>query len=432
MAITILSSPYSMAPAYNPIVFTVTSSNVSQCSFRYIADIYVGGSFAKRLKLFPNLSGYAEFKLSRILQDYVSFNTHENLYGFTTNGSCVCDYVVKFGEEYDTSLTCDQPTTIFTNLTTTSTFYAFNGAIQHKEWLSFDFNVYSTKTSTPGKFMHFWAADPVSGKRAMTIGPGQQLVANIMSNSATATDQVARALVTTKDFSGATHTFAFACTIGNPTVTARRILSVGIGPQNINNTILSSGSQPVIVYGTTKYYTVVLQNSSNVAVSETLQFNLDYRPTRHQEPIRLSWLNRLGAFDAYTFTLLKKRSVNVKRQEFTKLIGGYNGSGSWTYGVKDRGRTTTNVQGVEAMTCNSNWLTEGEALWLEELFTSPESYLWDVNGNVPCGVSGTPTLTLYPIIMTSSAFEEKLKVNRKNISYTIDFEKAHEKQIQRN
>ena len=39
MSVTILQSPDTVMPVYNDIVFTVDSTNKSQCSFRYVCDI---------------------------------------------------------------------------------------------------------------------------------------------------------------------------------------------------------------------------------------------------------------------------------------------------------------------------------------------------------------------------------------------------------
>ena len=44
MAITIYNTPNAYAPVYNQMIFTLSSTNVAQSNFRYIADIYVNGS----------------------------------------------------------------------------------------------------------------------------------------------------------------------------------------------------------------------------------------------------------------------------------------------------------------------------------------------------------------------------------------------------
>ena len=82
MSVTILQSPDTVMPVYNDIVFTVDSTNKSQCSFRYVCDIYVEAVFVERLKLFPDpVTGYASFKINRVLEDYMSYDLHNNLYG---------------------------------------------------------------------------------------------------------------------------------------------------------------------------------------------------------------------------------------------------------------------------------------------------------------------------------------------------------------
>ena len=66
MALTIYNTPNSYAPAYNQMIFTLSSTNVAQSNFRYIADIYVNGSSDyTRLEVGKNPSnGYGTFDVS--------------------------------------------------------------------------------------------------------------------------------------------------------------------------------------------------------------------------------------------------------------------------------------------------------------------------------------------------------------------------------
>jgi hypothetical protein len=199
------------------------------------------------------------------------------------------------------------------------------------------------------------------------------------------------------------------------------IQSIGVGPDNINNSTLATGSQPVID-STVYSYSVVLQDNTNTATSPTMYFTVDKRCSKF-EPKNLWWLNRLGGFDSYDFTMRNKKNVVSSRTEYTRIIGSLDTSVSpdqWNYTIGDRGRTTMSVNVNESNQYQSNWLTELEAAWMEELFTSPEVYTMDGNGD------------LDPLIIKTTNFEEKVKSVTKNINYIIDVDKAYSINIQRN
>lgn len=367
MSVTIKQSPQLLMPVGNPIVFTVDSTNKANCNFQYIADVYVNGVYATRLRLFPSGPlGYASFKFNRILTDFISFDIHANLYGTANNPNSIVYYSIKFGEEYDTSVACNAGVTSFPNLTTTSDFYAFNGALQYKEWHDYNYSEYSTNSNTK-KFL------TKMPNNAM-VGFDDQLNLNFFN---LATNQIPFIEVKTYNSNNSlTGTFQFANSQFTLGTNADRLVSIGIGPDNLNNTTLTLGAQPVIDI-TTAYYTVKLVDAFTNPISETKSFQIDTRVTKW-EGKRLWFLNRLGAFDAYTYSLVDTRTLSVSNTQYNKLMGSYRAlspTSTWTYDIGDRGRSVMNVQAQESMTFNSNWLTEPEALWMEELFTTPELYL---------------------------------------------------------
>jgi hypothetical protein len=372
MSVTILQSPDTLMPAYNDIVFTVDSTNKAQCSFRYVCDIYVESVFVKRLKAFPDpVTGYASFKVNRLLEDFVSYDLNSNLYGssiFTDNSNTCAKYVLKFGEEYDSSAQCDTGTTVYDNLTVTSSYYAFNAALQKNEWISWLSTNYSMLAST-SKFL-----TNIPDKALINLG--SQMTFNFVNSGL-----VDRLKVITYDGAGTTiGTYTYTNGFSAVTNSSNKILTVGVGTENLNNSTLLSGSQPVI-NADVSYYTVQLIDSGGAAVSELKRIDIDTRETEFT-PHRLWWLNRMGGFDSYDYNLKDKRKVESNRTTYNKLYGSYtSGSplGTWSYNKQDRGKTVLSVNSQALNTYNSNWLTEDESLWMEELFTSLEVYLSDTN-----------------------------------------------------
>ena len=379
MAITIKQYPAfktnnsanTIMPVYNTIAFTVDSSNKSQCQFQYICDVYVEGVFVTRLKQFPTgANDYATFKVNRILEDYISFDLHENLYGsslFALNSNSIKAYTLKFGEEYDVSAQCDAGTTVYADLTLSSSvanFKCFNGALQKDEFLEyFDTTYYASSSS--GKFL---TGFPNEGM----IRLGDQMTFNIFSSN------LEKLQVKTYSSSGSLlGTYTYDSPYGGTfSTTAHYLQTIGVGPENLNNSTLLSGTQPVIDQDVS-YYTVQCLGVADVPTSEVKTITIDTRDSKF-DTHRLWWLGRLGNFDSYTYTRKSTMNVQINRTEFNKVYGQYttlSPGATWTYDTKDRGRTTLSVNAQEGNIYNSNWLTEEEGQWMQELFTSPESYL---------------------------------------------------------
>lgn len=372
MAITVLQSPDQIMPVYNDIVFTVDSTNKAQCSFRYVCDIYVNGLFIIRLKLFPyGTNGYASFKVDRVLQDFVTYDLHNNLYGtniFSRNNETLKDYQLKFGEEYDNSAQCDAGTTVYPNLTNTTTFSFFNSSFQYKNWLSYSSSTYKMVGPT-NKFLS-------NIPNGAYINMGDQMTFNFLQSGF-----VDRLEVKTYNNVGSLiGTYTYDNNFSTVSLYTDKILTVGIGPENLNNSTLASGVQPVI-HSNVFTYTIQLIDLSGNPVSELKSFTMDKRVTAFTQH-RIWWLNRLGGFDSYDYSQKDYRKVNTTRTEFTRLLGEYrtgSPSNKWTYDIGDRGRTVISVDAQETDRYNSNWMTQNESLWMEELFTSPEVYMSDQN-----------------------------------------------------
>jgi hypothetical protein len=342
-----------------------------------VCDVYINGSFVKRLKRFPTgANDFATFKVNRILEDYLSYDLKNNLYGtslFSKNNASLLEYELKFGEEYDASAQCDAGTTVFPNLTSTNSlfsptqdFSAFNGALQKKEWLLWDDQDYTAIDST-SKFLTRMPEQAL-------ITEGSQLTFNIFN------DDIRKLRVKTYDeFDNLIATYTYANTFFSVSNQLDRLLIIGVGPENLNNSTLLTGTQPVIE-DSVSYYTVQLLKTADAVCSEEKRIDIDHRFSNYT-PHRIWFLGRLGGFDSYTYTLKSTRRIDTSRNEFKHIYGAFRNDvpDVWDYNMKDRGRTTLSVNGQVSEVWNSNWLTENEALWMEELFTSIEVYEQSLN-----------------------------------------------------
>jgi hypothetical protein len=179
---------------------------------------------------------------------------------------------------------------------------------------------------------------------------------------------------------------------------ANVVLSVGIGPLDINTRTQALISTPIIV-PEVAYYTIQLKDVTNTDTTSEI-FTVVMNSKKYYQRFRFRWLNSTGAFDSYTFEGRNSETKNVRNStEYSKLLGKENPIGGYAYENGGRGRKTI-YQSVETQyTVFSQFITEAESYWLNELFTSPEVYLevvdtpkqfqttYDYNGSGLLGIS---------------------------------------------
>lgn len=121
-------------------------------------------------------------------------------------------------------------------------------------------------------------------------------------------------------------------------------------------------------------FTIELLDSNDVVISEAQKFILDLKCFAN--PIRMWWLNKLGGFDAFTFTGDIKESIRSKQTSYERDLG-------FSFDVKDRGETVLGVKAENRLEAFSDFMTRDEAEWLQELYTSPQVFLQEGTDIIP-------------------------------------------------
>ena len=97
----------------------------------------------------------------------------------------------------------------------------------------------------------------------------------------------------------------------------------------------------------------------------------------------------------------------------------------WSY---KGGKKNFRVNSTEKIKLNTDFVTEAEGVWLEELINSNEVYI--VNG-FSSDVSNTITNKyIDPVVLTTSSYVKKTIANDKLMQYTIEIEKSKMKRTQ--
>lgn len=216
------------------------------------------------------------------------------------------------------------------------------------------------------------------------------------------------------------------------TETKTQMVFVGAFPANImeQNTAFKNA----IIADNVDYYDIKLRGGSGSTATRTYRIIVNCAKkndaftgtlgvnTAGYTPIRLCWLNSLGAWDYYTFTQKSIRKLKTKKVKYQQLEGTWNEDyyqiQGWKGGSKDyRVNTTENV------VMNTDFMSEADAEWFEFLMNSNEVYIMeqrDINGNF----SNNTNTWMRPVTLKTSSFTRKTRRNDSLIQYTIEVEKS--------
>tara|TARA_R110000787_G_scaffold105652_2_gene213120 strand:- start:618 stop:2078 length:1461 start_codon:yes stop_codon:yes gene_type:complete len=210
--------------------------------------------------------------------------------------------------------------------------------------------------------------------------------------------------------------------------TDTKYVTVGCGPANLRNQNVNFRND--LDAGLIGYYTVEQRTSNQPQdrISQLYYFNIECAPFNNYEPIRICWLNQLGAWDYYSFNRKSTTSLSTKKSDYTQLAGSWNGEywqrKGWKGGSKTfRSNTTTKIK------MNTAYISEDYNQAFEELMNSPEIYvlnewvefdsaMWKNNKYV------------HPAKLKTSSFTRKTKANDNLIQYSFEIEMSKTQAVQ--
>ena len=83
----------------------------------------------------------------------------------------------------------------------------------------------------------------------------------------------------------------------------------------------------------------------------------------------MTWLNKFGGWDSFTFKLRSKETTKVSSESYTSEGGVWNEDNSFTYPLyqgEDKTALTTSKDSIEI---NSDWISEDVQNWLSKSLT---------------------------------------------------------------
>jgi len=150
-----------------------------------------------------------------------------------------------------------------------------------------------------------------------------------------------------------------------------------------------------------------------MAISKPLRRKI-VNPCSIYETVQLLFINQMGGNEFWYFNKDSKRTVNLERQEFNKVLAP-------VYNIGDRGRTVYSIVSKDVWRINTDWISEYDYSYLEQLILSPEVF-W-VKDNADGGTYK------YPIIIINKDYPIKTMLREGIFNMTLDFEMAYDKNV---
>ena len=374
MSVSITQTPATVSLAQSPIIFTVAESNgalITSSSFQYVGELYYwtgsiinSGSADYTITKFPNTSTVGIFDLNRIINSTLTDLAIQN----TSN---VMYFAVDFYTQYLNG-------TLFVtgSHVKSSTYKALDGYGIFPEPIG-----QAVYSKTP-----YWPlmTDAPVTQSVLIDDIGYSGVYGGDAGTTQPTKLVYTSNVTSADY-----------TISNSTATSGQIATYPIGP-------LASG----FPLSTTnlEWYTIQAYNGGT-PLGTKLRYDVVCK--QKYPNVRISWKNRYGQFDWYSFYMVNRKSFQTTKKTYQPQLGTWEGS-TLSYQSYDSSNLNYIVDSSQTLQVNSWWLSDDYNDWFKELLVSDEIYYWE----------GT---TARPLTIATSDIQFKTGVNDKVIQYQFDF-----------
>ena len=448
MATTIVQHPlYPKLPVGQDVIFSVENNGIvfNQQSVKFTAEVHISNTIVPNpntstdivgtFKTTPNNAGVGIFDLSSVIENYVSADnvaSSESLYTYKTesnlkfptlpihlidkysgNKNTARWLVIKFKVEYldldATSITYNQ--IISEQEVNSRSYLLFNGYLKEDDELE--------QATTQYANVGDYGTVALNIDNPITKGYTSPVSAGTSGVSIKYFDHDGLPLgdetINHNVINGA---FSYA----NANIYTR-ILYLGIFPANLRG--WSTMFQGFVTADSVSYYEFRVVTGGGVRMSSKYRINLNCPTLKAYKPIRLAWLNQWGAWDYYTFKMKSSQSISTKKTKYQQLAGTWNESTYKVNGYKG-GNKTFRVNATEKIKMNTDFVSEAESEWFQELINSPEVYLLDEYQADAYTTISVSVLNKYvtPVILTTSAWKKKTKANDKLIQYTFEVEKS--------
>ena len=384
------------------IYFVVSSTNSSQSNYKYIADVYVGGSLVARLKAFPDAEA-AEvpanrgiFEVSDIIRNYVKtyFDPQDGYYLMCFSSSSVnphisVDYEIKFGESYGGTDYYNQVSGAYVGYN----YYKplFRGIKDNENIIDYsnkfltdrDLTALETEFDSPLFVSYFDSYEnTVTEIKVTRYSEGW---VSIDSDELSVSD-------------------------------AAPFQMYNICPYAINQDITD------FIESTDYGYGVQLKYSISGSDYYTDEIRVKIKCTNPKGlTIPLTFLNRMGGYDTLNFSLVNRQRLQIEDKTYKKTQWRY-GSG-YMLNTTQAGYIPSSVKysakHTNTILLRSDYLNETDYNWLRDLVATTEAHICLKEDN-------SYEWRFYPVIVKTLNWEEKKRAADKMFNLEIEVEVATE------
>lgn len=380
MALTVSQTPQIYTPAYNEQIFVALSNQIAVADFYYLVQFQVGGSIIYTKKILQRPDGYCVFDAIEVVKNYIkhSFNPTVTDITYATDSAVAVTVYIK--EFYSAAV----------QSTYTYNYVAWNACLD-----SLTFNTYN--------YLDYVTNGGVI--KLLSPNASEYLVPNGKINI-----KADNWLHFFKDdFTDITFVLS---------------KSTGVFKGSINKTI-PSGTYIHYVNAGAKIFdgsgiTVDVTDKLSITFngSSITRFNFSFTDVCSKSvQYNVYYYKRNGAIGFKTFELVSQETMTKKTNTVrmnTKTLT----SGVYSAPTYKREKNVVSTVTQKSITLNTNWITEQQAIELNELFSSPMVWLQLETGDY------------YPITITDNSYKFSKHVNDKlfNYSITADYDNTETRQ----
>ena len=483
-------------PAAQELIFTVSETAIvtTKTRVKFIANVYISkdrgtiGNAANKvatLKTTPNNAGVGMFDLRSIIEAYVSgeylangedsgasvgvVNSQFKGVDFSADKQFPVHLVDKYSLANNTCTFCrvkfqieyldGNAVVVDSDSRTSSTFFVFNGYAGNQDTYRAGtiVGMWGLPLGNLGTAMDFSIIQRNDDSSFLTEAPAEQYARiddygtvamfNRLDTSsysfATAPSGISNAIGSvqiklydnTGSQLGSTFTVTNNVTNGGAQLSAygeiakSHFMFFGAYPANLTG---AGNSNWTTHKANVSYYTIQALDSLSNPITQIYTINiLDCNSFGYEG---ITWLNKFGAWDYYTFDKKSVRTINTKKTQYTQLGGTWNEALYTPQGYKG-GMKNFRVNAKEKIKLNTSYLrADNESIFIESLLKSPEVYIinqystdWQESSATKSGIINK---YIEPVIVTTSNITRKTRANDKLMRYTIEVERNKDNNTQ--
>ena len=382
MALVISQTPQAYTPAYNEQIFVALSNQIAVADFYYLVNFQIGSSIIYTKKILQRPDGYCVFDAIEVVKNYIKHSFNPTVTGVTYATDSAVNVTVYIKEFYSNAV----------QSTYTYNYVAWNACLDANTFSTFDYNMYVSGHSR----IYF-----LSPNETEFLVPNKVIdikADNWLHFFRYTFNYVIFYLYDYRGFIKGSITKTF------PSGNYIHYINAGAKVWNGSGVTPIAGDIVVMVFeGDDDSYSNTFTFAE--VCSKSVQYNVYY-------------YKRNGAIGFKTFELVSQETMTKKTNTVrmnTKTLT----SGVYSAPTYKREKNVVSTISQKSITLNTNWITEQQAIELNELFDSPMVWLQLETG------------AYYPITITDNSYKFSKHVNDKLFNYSITAEYDNQETRQR-